>query len=68
MIHQQKVAKVTKGILDAFKKQFPHLEPEEDFETIWPLSAWDTIRTETRTFSVHLKLDTGKVISIEEEL
>ena len=68
MTHQQRKDKITKGIISAFKKQFPHLEPEQDFETIWPLSAWDTIRTETRTFDVHLKLDTGKVLSITEEL
>lgn len=66
--HQAKVQKVTKGILDAFKAKFPHLTPEQDFETIWPLSAWDTIRTETRTFDVKLKLATGSVLSITEEV
>lgn len=66
MTHQQRVDKVTKGILTAFKAKFPHLEPQEDFETIWPLSVWDCIHTETRSFDVKLKLATGKVLEIEE--
>lgn len=65
---QQRTEKVTKGILTAFKQKFPHLEPQEDFETIWPLSVWDMIHTETRSFDVHLKLATGKVLEIEEIL
>lgn len=66
MTHEQRKTKIEKGILSAFKAMFPHLEPQSDFETIWPLSAWDMIHTETRSFDVHLKLTTGKVISITE--
>lgn len=67
--HLAKVAKVEAGIKKAFKDQFG-LEPDESvdkFETCWPLSAWDLIHTVDRTFSVHLKLATGKVLSITEE-
>ncbi len=67
MKHQQRVAKVRQGIIDAFKKQFPHLEPcVDEFETIWPLSIWDMIHTETRSFDVKLKMATGKVLEITE--
>lgn len=65
---EQRQEKVKKDILAAFKIQFPHLEPQEDFETIWPLSAWDMIHTETRSFDIHLKLATGKVLTIVEEV
>jgi len=69
MTHQQRKDKITKGIIDAFKKQFPHLEPcTDEFETIWPLSVWDMIHTETRSFDVKLKLTTGKVLEITENL
>lgn len=63
---QQRQEKVTAGILTAFKSQFPHLEPQDDFETIWPLSVWDMIHTETRSFDIKLKMATGKVLEIEE--
>lgn len=68
MTHEQQKQKIQDGILKAFKVKFPHLEPQDDFETIWPLSTWDTIQTETRSFDIHLKLATGKVLSIEEVL
>jgi len=66
MTHEQRKQKIEQGILTAFKEKFPHLEPQEDFETIWPISAWDMIHTETRSFDINLKLATGKVLSIEE--
>lgn len=67
MTHEQRKQKVTQGIIDAFKQQFPHLEPcIDEFETIWPLSIWDMIHTETRSFDVKLKMATGKVVLIEE--
>lgn len=67
----QKQQKVTKGILEAFATQFPHLsdeqkEAEPEFETIWPWSVFDTIKTFHREFDVKLKLTTGKVLSITE--
>lgn len=62
----QRREKIEKGILSAFKKQFPHLVPQEDFETIWPLSIWDMIHTENRSFDIKLKMDTGRVLEITE--
>lgn len=67
---EDKRKRVEAGIKQAFKDQFG-LEPDESenpFETCWPISAWDMIHTETRSFNVHLKLATGKVLSITEEL
>lgn len=66
MTHEQRKQKITDGILKAFKAKFPHLEPQDDFETIWPHAAWDQIHTETRSFDIHIKLVSGKVLSIEE--
>lgn len=66
MTHEQRKQKIQDGILKAFKAKFPHLEPQGDFETIWPLSAWDMIHTETRSFDIHMKLTTGKILDITE--
>lgn len=63
---EQRKEKIKQDIISAFRGQFPNLEPQSDFETIWPLSAWDMIHTETRSFDVHLKLATGKVLEITE--
>lgn len=57
--------KISEKIIKAFKDQFG--EEPVDFETIWPISCWDTLHTKTRTFSVKLKMATGKVESITEE-
>lgn len=65
MDFQKKKAIIQAGIISEFKKRFGG-EPI-DFETAWPLAAWDCLHTETETFWVHINLITGKVISIEKE-
>lgn len=61
---QQKQEIVNKNVIKTFKDKF-NLVPLE-FDTCWPLTKWDTIRTETRNFLVELKLDSGKVLNITE--
>lgn len=64
---QQKQEQITQQIIKAFKDQFgQHLQPIE-FETMWPITCWDLLHTSDRTFSVKLKLSTGKIEKIEEE-
>lgn len=58
--------KISANIIEAFKAQFNE-EPVE-FETCWPISCWDYIQTETRSFVVKLKMATGKLEYFKEEL
>ena len=61
----KKKAKVTSDIIKAFKERYN--EDPVEFETIWPLSCWDYIQTETRSFNMKLKMATGKLEYFEEE-
>lgn len=59
--------KIKKNVIEFFKVNFPDAGDPVDFETVWPISKWDYLQTETMNYSVELNMRTGKVIKIMED-